>query len=149
MMLARRCSLLAHALSTASVPTKKNRSFSTVSKWPPNLKQKHPKCSLSNHRVRWHPWSTIIFWYAKKKNQYVWPLDAFPVDPTPFKIVVTYQKNFTLGPADPTRVPEEKKKTWAQKRTDLHGMRSYVKLKTFQVGTPSSPYSKKRDSRTF
>ena len=67
MILARRYSLLAHALSTASVPTKKNVFFQH------NLKQKHPKCSLSNHKVRWRPWSTMIFWYAKKISVCVAP----------------------------------------------------------------------------
>ena len=52
---------------------------------------------------------------VREKYQYVWPLDAFPMDPTPFKIAFTYQKNFTLGPADLLECLR-KKNPWTQKK---------------------------------
>ena len=71
-----------------------------------DLKQKHAKCRLSNHRVPWHPWSTIIFWYAKKHM-------CGPLTPSRWtlhqsKFLSHTRKKITLGPADPAGVPEEK-----------------------------------------
>ena len=115
----------------------------------PDLKQNHPKCRLSSHRERWHPWSTIIFWYAKKTSM------GGSLTPSPWTLhhsklsSHTRQKSHLAPPTLLECLKKNIRELWAQENADLDGTRSYVKLTRFQVGTSTSPYSRKCDSRTF
>ena len=77
-MLAKRCSLLAHALSTTHVPAQKKPFFQRNFEMTADLKQKHATCRLSNHRVPWHPWSTINSGMRKKICVAPWRLPDGP-----------------------------------------------------------------------
>ena len=130
--------------STCSCP-QKIISVSTILTWPPawtKNTQNIPKCRMSNHGVRWHPWSTIILWQPECEKQSIcvapWHL---PNGPYTIQNSFHIPEKFHTWPRRPCWSAWKNRKTSvSSKEPDLHGTHARETPKRFQVGTPSSPY---------
>ena len=115
MMLAKRCFLLAHALSSAHVPASKSpclqRNFETTPRFEPKTPKMYVDCQTMEYDdtlgVREFPGMQKGFSRHGSLIPSPWTLHDHS---NLFYLVFTYQKSFTLGPTDPAGVPAKIRK---------------------------------------